>query len=72
MELFRVVMKYQKKFYTGIQILIIKNIVKLWKMWENHANNTHNCTCMKYIYIYGKQEVSLKIIQMIEFSKTSF
>lgn len=32
----RVVMKYQKKkFYAGIQILIIKNIINLWKMWED-------------------------------------
>ena len=39
---------------------------------EKHANNVHNCSCLKNIYICGKQEVSLKIIQMIELSKTSF
>ena len=42
-------MKYQKKkFYAGIQILIIKNIINLWKMWED----VYIIVAVWKIYIY--------------------
>lgn len=48
------------------------NYQKYCKVMEDVGRCVYNCSCLKNIYICGKQEVSLKIIQMIEFSKTSF
>lgn len=40
-KLFTVAMRYQNKnYYVAIQILIIKNIIKSWKMKEKHVRES--------------------------------